>query len=106
MWIRFLTILVIVAGSQNIVASASGGGCERNLRENESGGLRFETKSETEIRHEKSCSTSCERANEIYDNCIVNLMPNGKVEATKREAIWGKCKRAACKPSFFDNLRY
>ena len=106
MWIRFLTILVIVAGSQNIVASASGGVCEPYYRVKESSGTRWENESEIEKRHLISCSTSCVRAKEIYDNCIVNLMPNGKVEPTKRQAIWGKCKRAACEPSFFDNLRY
>ena len=105
--IRTLMILAIIASGQTIAAAASPGICKAYWVANDDGQVsRRENKSEIEKRHSISCSTSCERAMEIYDNCIVNLMPNRKVEITKRKAIWGKCQRAACNPTFFDNLQY
>ena len=47
------------------------------------------------------------RTQEIYDNCIIDLMPDQpKIQPTKRNAIKSKCERISKNPSFLENLKY
>ena len=101
----FATLLILLLSLQPTWAARGKGVCFKWLVDNNLE-QRWATNAEIEENHLKYCSTDCRRGKEIYDNCIVSLMPDGKVEPTKRNAIWGKCQRAACNPTFFDNLRY
>ena len=56
--------------------------------------------------HDHFCSVTEKRSREIYDNCIVELMPNEAVRYEKREAIISKCKRIACNPSLVESFKY
>ena len=98
----FLFALLVTAAVEAIGSEM----CGTLFLKLETGNYRAATASEIEAHHNRSCSTTCEEARAIYSNCIISLMPDGKVESTKRKAIWGKCQRAACNPTFFDNLRY
>lgn len=47
------------------------------------------------------------RQQEIYDNCIIDLMPDApKVVGSKRRAIRSKCRRISKNPSLIDRLKY
>ena len=53
----------------------------------------------------KGCAVDVQREAEIYDNCIVDKLPVGAA-GTLRSSIRKSCKRTACNPGFFDNLKY
>lgn len=47
------------------------------------------------------------REQEIYDNCIIDLMPDGtNVSGIKRQAVLSKCRRISENPSLIERLKY
>ena len=59
------------------------------------------------IKAKKDAEALDIRAAEIYDNCIIDLMPDQpKIQPTKRAAIKSKCERISKNPSFLENLKY
>lgn len=59
------------------------------------------------IKARKKAEESAQRTAEIYDNCIIDLMPNtSEMPNQKQKAIVAKCKRISENPSLIDKLRY
>ena len=68
--------------------------------------LGSEKRQEAEQSDVRKCTTTQDEKFEIYDNCMIALMPDGQVDPRKRNAIMNKCKRTSCNPSMLDRLRY
>jgi len=66
-----------------------------------------ETEKRALIKAQKKVEESAQRAAEIYDNCIIDLMPNtSEMPEQKQKAIVAKCKRISEEPSLIDKLKY
>ena len=50
------------------------------------------------------CPTQCNIMNKIYDNCFVDKMQGVSRVATG--SVIRSCERIACKPTFFQKLKY